>query len=134
MKELIMLLTVACATTATGPGASKGDLATAGLKKCVTVDAPSLIALVAQFGATALAGAVKNGKPDWNALVDSAIGKGAELGGCAFVALYHAYDQVQPEAAVRSLIAEPDPRRTALERMRAQMGGPRWELADGTVL
>lgn len=137
MKRLIVLFILAsCASTGTTtPGTTPKDgVAGGGVVKCVTADAASLIALVAQFGAMALAGTVKDGKPNWDALVDAAIAEGVQLGGCAFVALYHAYDKVEPEAAVRSLSIQVDPRRAALDRLRAQTGAKGWQVPDGSVV
>lgn len=91
------------------------------------------LALAGELAADALGSALNVGGINWDGLVDKAKARGLAIGGCAFVALYRALDQAKP-ATTRSLVDVRDPGRAALERLRAEFSGPRWELADGTVL
>lgn len=120
---------ISCATSKHVTSAGKDSVVS-----CAKADAGPLLVLAGELGADAAGAALHTGKVDWDALVDRALAQGLEIGGCAFVALYHALESKEPEPTSRSLAAAPDPRRAALERLRAQLGGVRWELADGTVL
>jgi hypothetical protein len=119
---------VGCATTK--------HVATTGkdaVVQCVKADSAELLQLTGELAAAAVASALKAGTVDWDALVAKAKAAGLEVGGCAFAALYKALDK-EPEVAARSSVPAVDPRRAALEQLRAQLGGARWQLGDGSVL
>lgn len=99
---------------------------------CAKADSGKLLALSGELAAAALTTALSAGKVDWDALVSKAVAAGKEVGGCAFAALYRALDK-EPETVSRSLVARPDGRRDALVKLRAQLGGTRWDVG-GAVL
>lgn len=101
---------------------------------CAKADAPSLLALTAELGAAALASQLNLGEPDWGALVDKALARGLEVGGCAYHAIDHAFDKVAPQATARSFAAQPDKRAAALAKLRAGLGDVRFKLPDGAVV
>lgn len=131
-----MLLLLAAGALALQPGCSSGKhAATVGkdaVIHCAKADAGPILALTAELATAAAASALHAGAVDWKALAARAEAAGLEVGGCAFAALYHALEKDRPVA--RSLVAEPDPGRAALEQLRAGFGGARWEIADGAVL
>jgi hypothetical protein len=99
---------------------------------CAKADAGQLLQLTGELAAAAVASVTKAGKVDWDALVARSVAAGKEVGGCAFAALYKALDK-DDEAVSRSLVEQPDERRDALVKLRAQLGGARWDVG-GTVL
>jgi hypothetical protein len=124
----IAFLTVACEKSK-----HTATLAKDGVVQCAKADAGPLLQLTGELAAAAVASVLKAGAVDWDELVAKAKAAGLQVGGCAFVALYHALDK-EPEVTARSMTAAPDPRRAALEQLRAAAGGARWVLADGSVL
>lgn len=119
-----------------GCAAAKRDAVVAkdAVVQCTKADAGPLLALVGELAADVVGTALHAGGVDWDALVSRAKEHGVSVGGCAFAAIYKALEDREPASAVRSLVAQPDAARAALDRLRAALGGPRWQLADGSVL
>lgn len=101
---------------------------------CTKADPGKLLALVGELAADVVGTALHAGGIDWAALATRAKAEGVTVGGCAFAALYKALEDREPATAMRTLVAQPDVARTELERLRSALGGPRWQLADGSVL
>lgn len=58
-----------------------------------------------------------------------AVQRGADVGGCALAAFVKGLAQPAKEGvAVSALMAAPDPATTALERLRARLGGVTWSV------
>lgn len=104
-----------------------------GVVACVKADAGAILQLGGELLAAAIASVAKIGVVDWDELVAKAKAQGIETGGCAFAAVYNAFDK-QPDVAARSLATATDTRRAALAKLRDELGGAQWQLADGTVV
>jgi hypothetical protein len=131
MKFLCSLLLV---TACSGATKSKIEVAKTGVVECVKADAAAIVALTGELAANAIGSVLHVGAIDWDGLVARAKSAGVQVGGCAFAALYKALDDAEPATQMRSVAATPDARKQALERLRAELGGARWEIAGGRVL
>lgn len=135
MSTSMMLMVVVGLVACGAQTKHKVEVAKDGVVLCVKADAPELLALSGELLADAAASLLKIGGVDWQALVAKAKTKGIELGGCAFAAIYNAFDKQGPEPSARSLVAgaQPLPRRQALDQLLAgEVKG--FQLADGTVV
>lgn len=128
------LLAILIFVTGCGAGTKhKVDVAKTGTVQCVKADAGPLLTLTGELLAAAAASVLKVGEVSWPELVDKALARGRELGGCAFAAIYDAFEKA-PETTARSLAITEEPRRAALGKLRDAFGGAQWQLADGTVI
>lgn len=109
-------------------------VAKAGVVQCIKADPGPLLALTGELLADAAASMLRIGGVDWKALRVKAVAEGIERGGCAYAALYSAFDK-QTEPTARSLDpGTPLPRKQELDALRAELGAGGWQLADGTVV
>lgn len=71
---------------------------------------------------------------DSSRIEELAVQRGADVGGCALAEFVKGLaEKQQPGVAVSALTTGSDPARVALERVRARLGGVRWQLTDGSV-
>src|SRR5262245_13289653 len=123
-----MLILMSCADAKRG-----GEAAKVAVVDCGKQLAPGLAAAVARWGVqAAIAGEV-----DWDSIETGARGLGLGAGSCAVAEFLLAWkDRPRPAAAAARLGESGTMARgqVALERLRAELGGARLRLADGTVL
>jgi hypothetical protein len=134
---LIRSVIVVAALTACG-GASPKVAAKDAVVTCAKVQRGALIGAVVEIGLMFYRAAVaaSTSPIDTSRIEDHAVSRGAELGGCAFakwVEGMYKPQETEPGVAVSALMAAPDPAMAALERVRARLGGVKWDLGDGAT-
>lgn len=134
MRALMLAALAACSgsTSCGGDTGKLFDAAGNAVIDCVKKDPIGTAKLMIKLGKT-LYELKDGGELNWNGFIAQAIAFEKD-NGCAAAFTVDAFKPIDAgEAASRSLLAQPDPSRDALERVREHFGGVRWKLDGKTI-